>query len=127
MIRKVLPVLLLATACAGGANHEQLGDTAYSKALYAEALAEYRAASLSDPSARLWAKLGLSALHAQNFREATEAYRRLAQSAEPAEGVKQEFVETFPVIAGTEHRPADSSRVDERRAHARGILRRCRE
>ena len=76
---KVLPALVLATACVGGANHERLGDTAYSKAIYSEALAEYRAAALSAPSARVWAKIGLTGLHAQSFREATDAYRRLAK------------------------------------------------
>jgi tetratricopeptide (TPR) repeat protein len=70
---------LVVAACAGGADHERLGDVSYGKSLYSEALAEYRTAALSAPSARLSAKVGLSALHTQSYREAAEAYRRLAK------------------------------------------------
>jgi len=71
--------LLGLTACAGGADHERLGDAAYAKGVYPDALSEFRADALSNPSARVWAKVGLTALHTQSYREAAEAYHRLAK------------------------------------------------
>ena len=65
--------------CSGAAaDHERLGDAAYGRADYAEALAEYRAAARSDSTADLLAKLGAAALHTGDYRDAAVAYRRLA-------------------------------------------------
>ncbi|MGH7701546.1 MAG: hypothetical protein ACREMO_00480 [Gemmatimonadales bacterium] len=74
---------LALSACAGAAvDHERLGDAAYGRETYAEALAEYRAAVRISSNARAQAKLGLAALHTQNLREAAEAYQRLAAADE---------------------------------------------
>ena len=67
------------TACTGSAaDHERLGDAAYGRERYEEALAEYEAAAHGVTSASLQAKLGLTAVHMRNYREAALSYRNLA-------------------------------------------------
>jgi len=73
-----LVLLLLAGCSSAASDHEGLGDVAYGQARYGDAAAEYRAALKRGRDGRLFAKLGLSALHAQDYREAGDAYRRLA-------------------------------------------------
>jgi tetratricopeptide (TPR) repeat protein len=85
-------LLLGAIACGSGAAPELAGDRAYGAGRYAEALAQYRAATGRSTPARVWAKLGGAALHAGDLRAAVEAYRRLAaedasRSEEAAEGL----------------------------------------
>jgi tetratricopeptide (TPR) repeat protein len=79
---RLLPVLLLLLgACIGAAaDHERLGDTAYEQGEFATALEEYRAAARSKDEARTLAKLGAAALKVGDFREAADAYLRLAQA-----------------------------------------------
>lgn len=88
-----LGALVLAAGCgSAAADHERLGDRAYDAQQYEVALAEYRAGARTDPSARLWAKLGAAAAHAHDFQTAADAYRRLAaadptRAGEAAEGL----------------------------------------
>lgn len=82
-------LLLLGTvACSGSAaDHERLGDTAYLQADYSAALGEYRAAA-RDPSATgVWAKLAATAVRTGDYREAAEAYAKLA-SADPSRAIE---------------------------------------
>jgi len=81
--RWALPLVFLAACTGSAANHERLGDTAYGQGEYAAALDEYRAAGRNEADARLWAKLGAAALKAGEYREAAQAYQRLA-SADPS-------------------------------------------
>jgi len=74
----LLPVLLSCTRSA--ANHEELGDRAYAAGQYADALAEYQLGRRASPgSGALLAKVGVAALHAEDFELAAEAYRTLAK------------------------------------------------
>jgi tetratricopeptide (TPR) repeat protein len=71
--------LLLTAACVRAAtDHERLGDAAYAKGNYSDALAEYRAGVRAGPTANLEGKLGLAALHVPALHEATDAFQRLA-------------------------------------------------
>jgi len=88
-------ILLLVLAGCGGsaADHERLGDEAYAKSDFETALGEYRSAARDDKNARAWAKLGLAALKAGEYREAVEAYLKLAaadetRSSEAARGLE---------------------------------------
>jgi len=72
-------LLLLSAGCIRAAtDHERLGDAAYAKALYSDALAEYRAGVRAGPTANLEGKLGLAALHVPALHEAADAFQRLA-------------------------------------------------
>jgi tetratricopeptide (TPR) repeat protein len=94
--RAGMPSLLLAVSLAaacGGGNREREGDQAYADGRYAEALAGYRTLLAGRPTAALWAKVGAAALHANELREAAEAYLRLAgddptRADEAAEGLE---------------------------------------
>jgi tetratricopeptide (TPR) repeat protein len=82
----------LAAACGGG-DREREADRAYTDGRYAEALTGYRPLLAGRPTAALWAKVGAAALHANELREATDAYVRLASSDptradEAAEGLE---------------------------------------
>jgi tetratricopeptide (TPR) repeat protein len=88
---QVATVLALA-ACRSPGAPELAGDRAYGAGRYAEALTQYRAATVRNTPPRVWAKLGLVAFHAGDLRAAAEAYRRLAledetRSDEAAEGL----------------------------------------
>jgi tetratricopeptide (TPR) repeat protein len=72
--------LLIGCGDSGGA--EGAGDQAYADGRYQEALAAYAPLSESSPSPRLWAKVGATALHLGQLREATAAYRALG-AADP--------------------------------------------
>ena len=80
MKRRWAAWLLAVTAgCVPAAsNHEQLGDAAYAKAAYADALAEYRAGVRSNDTPELEGKIGLAALHVPALRDAADAYQKLA-------------------------------------------------
>ncbi len=82
MSRRLLPAtLLLLGSCVGAAaDHEGLGDTAYEQGEYPTALQEYRAAARGKDDAQTLAKLGAAALKVADFREAADAYLRLAQA-----------------------------------------------
>ena len=75
--------LLLALSCActrSAADHEELGDRAYTAGDYRSALAEYQLGIKAHPgSGSLDAKLGAAALHTEEFLLAAEAYRALAR------------------------------------------------
>ncbi len=74
---------LLAVTCActrSAADHEELGDRAYTAGDYRSALAEYQLGIKAHPgSAPLEAKLGAAALHTEDYRVAADAYRALAR------------------------------------------------
>lgn len=94
MKRWALPLVFLVACIGSAADHERLGDTAYGQGEYSTALDEYRAASRNDADARLWAKLGAAALKAGEYREAAQAYERLAsvdpsRVTEAARGLEQ--------------------------------------
>lgn len=81
-------------ACGGDGGAEGRGDAAYGAGRYQEALAAYAPLAETTPSARLWAKVGASALHLGQLHEATEAYRALAaadltRADEAAEGLER--------------------------------------
>ena len=94
-ILRLVPVAALALAACGPAGGpEGAGDTAYAEGRYQEALAAYAPMAETAPSPRLWAKVGASALHLGQLREATAAYRALAASDperadEAAEGLER--------------------------------------
>jgi len=75
--------LLLALSCActrSAADHEELGDRAYTAGDYRSALAEYQLGIKAHPgSGSLDAKLGAAALHTEEYVLAAEAYRALAR------------------------------------------------
>jgi tetratricopeptide (TPR) repeat protein len=74
---------LLAVTCActrSAADHEELGDRAYTAGDYRSALAEYQLGIKAHPgSAPLEAKLGAAALHTEDYALAADAYRALAR------------------------------------------------
>jgi tetratricopeptide (TPR) repeat protein len=73
--------VLILMGCAGpAADHERLGDQHYRAGELERALAEYQAGITPSARARLWAKLGSTALQLGEFATATEAYQRLAQA-----------------------------------------------
>lgn len=84
--------VVLLCACGPGGGPEGAGDRSYAEGRYQEALAAYAPLAEAEPSARLWAKIGATALQVGRLREATAAYRSLAQIAperadEAAEGL----------------------------------------
>ena len=87
-----LLVASLASACRG-ADHEREADRAYAEGRFADALGAYRGLARAHPGAPLWAKVGAAALHANELREAADAYLRLAgddptRADEAAEGLE---------------------------------------
>jgi tetratricopeptide (TPR) repeat protein len=74
---------LLALTCActrSAADHEELGDRAYTAGDYRSAQAEYELGIKAHPgSGSLDAKLGAAALHTEDYAAAAEAYRALAR------------------------------------------------
>jgi tetratricopeptide (TPR) repeat protein len=90
----VLSLVLLAGCAGSAADHERLGDTAYDQGDFAAALSEYREATRAQTNGRAWAKLGAAALKAGDFREAADAYSKLAavdqtRAIEAARGLEQ--------------------------------------
>src|SRR5437773_11304793 len=81
MKRAGITLLLLVVSCTRSAsNHEELGDRAYAAGAYVDALAEYELARKANASsAGLLAKVGASAMHAEDYELAAGAYRTLAQ------------------------------------------------
>jgi len=81
MRRAGITLLLLVVSCTrSAANHEELGDRAYAAGAYVDALAEYDLARKANASsATLLAKVGASAMHAEDYELAADAYRTLAQ------------------------------------------------
>ena len=62
------------------ADHEELGDRAYTAGDYRSALAEYQLGIKAHPgSASLDAKLGAAALRTEDYAAAADAYRALAR------------------------------------------------
>lgn len=80
MPRGVWLVLVMGSvACEGTtADHERLGDAAYLEGRFGAASAEYQMAVQSRPAATTWAKFGVAALAADQYRVATEAFQQLA-------------------------------------------------
>ncbi|PYP14509.1 MAG: hypothetical protein DMD54_13810 [Gemmatimonadetes bacterium] len=81
MKRAGITLLLLVMSCTRSAsNHEELGDRAYAASAYVDALAEYELARKANASsAGLLAKVGASAMHAEDYQLAADAYRTLAK------------------------------------------------
>jgi len=72
-------VLVVTAGCVPAASdHEQLGDAAYAKGAYADALSEYRAAARASDTPGLEGKIGLTGLHVPALRDAADAYQKLA-------------------------------------------------
>ena len=88
-------LLSLVSACArSAADHEDLGDRAYTAGAYRDALAEYRLGEKAGATADLLAKCGAAALHTQDYVLAAGEYRALAEkdrsrAAEAAEGLER--------------------------------------
>jgi tetratricopeptide (TPR) repeat protein len=77
--RGALAALVLTAGCVSAASdHEQLGDAAYAKGAYADALAEYRAGARANDTPALEGKIGLTGLHVPALRDAADAYQKLA-------------------------------------------------
>jgi tetratricopeptide (TPR) repeat protein len=68
---------LALAACSPREGPETAGDRAYAAGRFDLALREYQRAA-AHGGGRVWAKVGAAALHANAFRAATEAYRRVA-------------------------------------------------
>lgn len=89
----VLSLVLLAGCGGSAANHEALGDLAYTQGEFSTALSEYRAATRTGNSARVWAKRGAAALKVGELRDAADAFSKLAavdhsRSVEAARGLE---------------------------------------
>ena len=88
-------LLCLASACTrSAADHEDLGDRAYTAGAYRDALAEYQLGVKAGATADLLAKCGAAALHTQDYGLAADQYRALAdkdrsRTAEAAEGLER--------------------------------------
>jgi tetratricopeptide (TPR) repeat protein len=88
-------LLSLAGACTrSAADHEDLGDRAYTAGAYRDALAEYQLGVKAGGSADLLAKCAAAALHTQDYALAASQYRALAEkdrsrAAEAAEGLER--------------------------------------
>lgn len=78
MRKAVLVGLLLAGCVRAATDHEQLGDAAYAKGSFADALAEYRAGARAEDSPALEGKIGMAAMHLPDLKEAASAYQKLA-------------------------------------------------
>lgn len=79
-VGKVAATLCAIAACtSAAADHERLGDRAYDAGDYEAALGQYLAAARTRPKDRILAKLGSVALHTGDYREAADAYSRLAE------------------------------------------------
>ena len=76
-------MVILGGCASAAADHERLGDHGYREGRYLVAIAEYRAAVRSSPSAQLWAKLGNAALKERHLGTAIEAFTALRE-ADPA-------------------------------------------
>lgn len=88
----LLSLALLGGCSGSAADHERLGDAAYAESDFGTALGEYRSAA-REANAPVWAKLGLAALKAGEYREAVEAYEKLAaadqtRASEAARGLE---------------------------------------
>lgn len=105
-MRALICALVLTVGCGGAGDHERLGDEAYGEARYTEALAQYTSVLGSTPDVRVWTKVGAAALHAGEFRQATDAYLRLA-AEDPARA--QEAAEGLEAVARAADHRADSS------------------
>jgi tetratricopeptide (TPR) repeat protein len=89
----LLAALAVASGACGTGDRERAADRAYSEGRYADALADYRALLKDRPDAALLAKAGAAALHANELREAADAYLRMVgddptRSDEAAEGLE---------------------------------------
>lgn len=87
-------IMLALGGCGPAGGPEGIGDRAYADGRYEQALATYAPMAAATPSPRLWAKVGSAALHLGRLREATSAYRSLAEAApdradEAAAGIEQ--------------------------------------
>ncbi|HEV8511242.1 MAG TPA: tetratricopeptide repeat protein [Gemmatimonadales bacterium] len=96
MRRFATVLVLVSIACTrSAANHEELGDRAYSAGSYPDALAEYQLARRANSgSAPLLAKVAAAAMHAEDYELAADAYRSLARrdrsrAEEAADGLER--------------------------------------
>lgn len=90
----LLPLLVIVGCSGSAANHERLGDTAYAQAEYVTALGEYQAAARDANAIGVWAKLAATAVRTGDYREAADAYAKLAaldptRATEAARGLEQ--------------------------------------
>ncbi len=82
MKRLGIALLVLALACTrSAADHEELGDRAYTQGAYRDALAEYQLGLKAHPGrADLHAKTATAALHTETYALAATEYRALAKA-----------------------------------------------
>ena len=80
-MRRLVAATALVVACAGSAaDHEELGDRAYTAGAYRDALAEYQIGLKAAPgNAALHAKTAAAALHTEDFALAAAEYAALAE------------------------------------------------
>jgi tetratricopeptide (TPR) repeat protein len=76
----LVAAVVVSVSCGPAGGAEGAGDTSYAEGRYQEALEAYAPLAETAPSPRLWAKVGATALHLGQLREATAAYRALALS-----------------------------------------------
>jgi tetratricopeptide (TPR) repeat protein len=95
--------------CGQRGDHEARGDQAYGSGLYAQALAEYRAALAKSPDSRVWAKAGAAALHTGDLEVASDAYLRLA-AEDPTRA--EEAAEGLEAVARAADRSGDGKRLE---------------
>ncbi len=81
--RSVTAVIVVLVSCqSAAAKHESLGDEAYARGRFADALIEYRFAFSEDVQPNLVAKRAMAALNSGDLEEAAEQFATLAPLAE---------------------------------------------
>jgi len=91
-----LPLVLLVACVGAAAQHEAMGDRAYTQRQFADALTEYRLSLVKDPTGQVVrAKAAAAALHAGDLTAAADEYLALAigggdqSTAEAADGLER--------------------------------------
>ena len=120
---RALPALLtglaLVAGCGASDGPEGAGDRSYAEGRFQEALTAYAPLAEAEPSPRLWAKVGASALHLGRLREATAAYRALAVSAPDR---AEEAADGLDLVIGAAERKLDTVALAEAVAALRAVV-----
>ena len=111
-------VLLALMACGPSGGPEGQGDQAYVEGRYQDALAVYAPLAATTPSPQLWAKIGATALRLGQLREATDAYRALAEAAPDR---TDEAAEGLELVISAAERRQDESALEEAVAALRAV------
>jgi len=113
-----LGALVVVAACGPSGGPEGTADRSYAEGRYQEALAVYAPMAAAEPSPRLWAKVGASALHLGQLREATAAYLALAQSAPDR---VDEAIDGLELVIELAERRRDTAVLEEAVAALRSV------